>query len=714
MDGLDPEQRLAVACVSGPLVVKAGPGTGKTRVVTHRIAEQVRRDVVAPSAVLAVTFTDKAAREMRARLRHLGIPAGGSDGVRAATFHSAALTQVGYFWPRVSGATAPDVLGSKGSVLGPLIRRLRPPGDPGIADLAAEIEWVKAQGVTAVPDGAAGGGSGPLAALDLDGEVPRWRLDPIAYEKVLERHDGPWPRDVAHEEVAGAFARLFDAYEDAKAAAARVDFDDMLAVAGDLVRNVPEVAERVRDRYTHLTVDEFQDTSRLQWELLTAWLGERDDACVVGDADQAIYGFTGASPSYLGSFLHRFPHATVVELATNYRSTQPICDLAAKMLRSSPLRAAEPATDRPVLRELDDEESERAWVIDRCRALHADGVDWQEMAILYRFNAQSEAWETALADAGIPFRVAGDEGFFSRRHVEQAVKVLASAERAGVDQPDRDDPLVALEGADPVAPALPDVVTRVLRDRMAWAVREPEGQAALERWRDLGVLVELAEQVVERYPDASLGNYLAEIRRRAAAGSDPDGGGVALLTLHRAKGLEFDAVFVVSAEEGRLPSRHAIDHDKRHDLGPRDRDARIPEERRLFYVGLTRARRYLHVTWVHRGRKKATRFLRGVGGPARQESSRRTGGSVTRRTTETPEPLTGDAAALFESLREWRLARAMRDGVPAYVVFPDTTLREIAVTRPSTTDALLSVNGVGKKKLGAYGDEVLELVGGAG
>ncbi len=630
---LDGEQRRAVETVRGPLVVFAGPGTGKTRVVTERIANAVTRCVVPAGSVVAVTFTDKAATELLVRLRRRGVPAGEPGGVRAATFHSAALRQVAYFWPRVTGGVAPDVLQSKLPVLVPIMHRLRGAlGAVAPADLAREVEWVKAHGA-AFPAQAGRRSDrephlpGHLATVLLDGPAPRWVLDPEAYLAALRSHDGPWQRGRRPELVAGLFAELFDAYEVAKSAAGKIDFEDMLAVCATLVRSVEEVSAAVRSRYTHFTVDEFQDVNRLQWDLLMAWTSDHDDLCVVGDENQAIYGFAGASACYLEAFRARYPAATVVRLRRNYRSTQPVLDLASATLsrRMSPGGAEVPPTRRgtleavrgdgppPTLVECRAAQDEREQVITRCQDLKEAGVAWQEMAVLYRMNAQSEAWEEAFAAAGIPYVVRGDRPFFTRRHVTQALAVLAAAERKrdGV-APIIDDARAALDGALPAPARLDRLVPRILRSRMSWSDSEPEGNLARERWSDLAVLVELARELYEARPDAALGDFLTELRARAALGRAPAGGGVNLLTLHRAKGLEFDAIFVVSVEEGRIPSRLAVARDERLGLHVRDAGSAVAEENRLLYVGLTRARKHLHVSWVGAGGKRRSRFLSGV------------------------------------------------------------------------------------------------------
>ncbi|MFN2556986.1 MAG: ATP-dependent helicase [Nitriliruptorales bacterium] len=636
---LDAEQRRAVETVRGPLLVDAGPGSGKTRVVAERIANAIARRVVAPESVVAVTFTEKAAAQLLVRLRRLDVVATRPRGVRAATFHSAALRQLAYFWPRVIGSRAPDVLPSKLPVLIPIIQRL---GGPlaGIApaDLAGEIEWVKAHGAglsgtgedsasdrTGVTSTEGPSLPGHLATVLLDGAAPRWVLDTDAYEAALRSHEGPLRRGVGRRFVAGLFAELFHAYETAKAVAGRLDFEDMLATCTALVRNVPEVRAAVRNRYTHFTVDEFQDVNRLQWDLLSAWTGESDDVCVVGDEDQAIYGFAGASVHYLAAFRARHRNATVVRLRRNYRSTQPVLDIAVAALSRRPgkrLEAVRRDGPSPILVECDDAGEERRRVVARCHALRATGVTWREMAVLYRTNAQSEAWEEAFGTAHIPFAVRGDLPFFRRLHITQALTVLTRAEqdREGVVR--GDDPRSALDGAMPVPARLDRLVPRILRSHLSWSEREPEGDLARDRWADLMVLVELASEAYEASPSVTLGDFLAELRGRASLDEAPDGGGVNLLTLHRAKGLEFDAVFVVSVEEGRIPGLSAVARDERCGFDVHHPRSSVAEENRLLYVGLTRARTHLHISWVADGFRRPSRFLSGLASAVGPDANR--------------------------------------------------------------------------------------------
>jgi DNA helicase II / ATP-dependent DNA helicase PcrA len=696
LDGLNPAQRRAAAAVRGPVVILAGAGTGKTRTITHRIANQVASGVARTDQILAVTFTERAAAELDERLRGLGLP----GRVRAATFHSAAWAQLRYFWSHIDDGPVPDVLPSKLRLLIPLARRAR----VDAADLAAEIEWAKAR-----------------------------RLTPERYAAEADDRDAPLP--------AMAMAEVYAAYERQKAAEHLIDYDDMLLRITDALDDVPEVAEGVRERYRFFTVDEFQDVNPAQHALLGAWLGpDGDEVCVVGDDDQTIYRFTGASPEHLTGFVRRYPHVTTVTLTENYRSTPQVLALANRVLwtKPAPLRkelvSSAPDGPRPAFSEHADADRERAAVVERVRALIAEGTPPGEIAICYRINSQSEPFEEALRTAGIPFVVRGEPGFFARREVAQALGVLRLAARRGAVA----NPL-AMPGTTPARqPTAADEVTHVLQEQLGWHPRrEPSGEAARERWRNLGALLQLVERLVEEEPALTLGGAVADLDRRAAAGqetADP-AGAVTLLTIHRAKGLEFDAVFLVALEEGLLPISHAKTDDE------------VEDERRLLYVGVTRARTHLWLSWARlrpgfRGKPTARRPSRllynlGDGAPTsaqsgnaaaagRKASPRASRGARTcgcgaplisaadRRAGRCGRCLSGAGGdidpELAEALRAWRSQRAKHDEVPAFVVCSDRTLVEIAAVRPSSPEELLGVHGFGPAKLEKYGEEVIAIV----
>ena len=647
---LDPEQRQAAESLRGPVCILAGAGTGKTRAITHRTAHMVHAGVAAPSQILAVTFTTRAAGEMRARLRMLGV-----GGVQARTFHSAALRQLQYFWPRISSGGRPTIVESKLPTIRAAAARLRLSLDPATQrDLASEIEWAKAALVT--PDGY------------TDAAVRARRTPPFETVTV---------------------AKLYGAYEDINSDRGQLDFEDLLLLTAAAIEEHPAIAQEVRAQYRHFVVDEYQDVNPLQQRLLDAWLGDRVELCVVGDPNQTIYSFTGASPSYLLDFRSRYPDAAVVQLVRDYRSTNQVVALANRLLRGqSQLQAQGGDGPEPTFAEYDDEPAEAAGAVRHVKALAAQGVPLSEIAILYRINAQSEVYEAALSDAGIAYQLRGGERFFERPEVRQGVVLLRASTRAASDDVS-DMPLV-------------DAVTEVLR--AAGLTPEPPATrgAAREKWDSLRALVGLAEEMVATTPAATMEDFVEELAARMDAQHAPVVEGVTLATLHAAKGLEWDAVLLVGLVDGTLPITHASTPEQ------------IAEERRLLYVGMTRARRHLSLSWAlaraaggRRGRKPS-RFLDGlrpgvVAGERTRTAS--TGKRVKPADTVPPED-----AALFEALRDWRRTAAQEAEMPPYIIFSDRTLVDIAAARPTNASKLAAVQGVGPKKLELYATDILRIV----
>jgi DNA helicase-2/ATP-dependent DNA helicase PcrA len=636
--GLDPEQRAAAEAVTGPVCILAGAGTGKTRAITHRIAAMVHGGVAAPGHILAVTFTTRAAGEMRGRLRALGAPS-----VQARTFHSAALRQLQYFWPRLSAGPRPTIVESKLPSIRAASARLRVPVDAATQrDLASEIEWAKAAQVA---------------------------TDAYAQEAAAAGREPPL--DFA------TVQKLFAAYEDVNSERGQFDFEDLLVMSAFAVEEHRDIAAEVRERYRHFVVDEYQDVNPLQQRLLEAWLGDRDSLCVVGDPNQTIYSFTGASASYLRDFATRWPAATVVRLVRDYRSTRQVVDLANRLTPGTTLVAQAGDGPVPSTTSYDDEPAEAAGVVERIKALRRDGVALREMAVLYRVNAQSEVYEAALAAADIAYLVRGGARFFDRAEVREGVVRLRGAARAA-NAPE--GPLV-------------DVVTEILSG-VGLTEQPPSGAgAARERWESLRALVGLAEET----PDATLLDFVAELAARAEAQHAPPVEGVTLASLHAAKGLEWDAVFLVGLVDGTMPITHATTA------------AQVEEERRLLYVGITRARRHLALSWAAsraaggRRSRKPSRFLDALRAPGEAAvAPAKAAPGRARGLSDDP---------LVQALGEWRLQRSRDDGVPAYVVFDNKTLEAIAERRPADRGGLAAVPGVGPKKLEQYADEVLEILG---
>ncbi|MDM3974510.1 ATP-dependent DNA helicase UvrD2 [Mycobacterium marseillense] len=692
--GLDDEQREAVLAPRGPVCVLAGAGTGKTRTITHRIAQLVAGGHVAAGQVLAVTFTQRAAGEMRSRLRAIDAAAGTGPAVGAVsalTFHAAAHRQLRYFWPRVVGDTGWQLLDSKFAAVARAAGRTRlNASTDDVRDLAGEIEWAKAS-----------------------------LIGPEEYPAAVAAGGRDIPMDAA--QIAGVYA-AYEALKVRDESLALLDFDDLLLHTAAAIENDPAVAEEFRDRYRCFVVDEYQDVTPLQQRVLSAWLGDRDDLTVVGDANQTIYSFTGASPRFLLDFSRRFPDATVVRLERDYRSTPQVVSLANQVIAAARGRVAgsklhlvgqRPPGPAPTFHEHPDEPAEAAAVAASIARLIESGTPPSEIAVLYRVNAQSEIYEEALTEAGIAYQIRGGEGFFNRQEIKQALLALQRASER------------ATEGG-PVGP-LPDVVRAVL-EPLGLTAEEPVGTRARERWEALSALVELVDDEVAQRPQLEFPGLLAELRMRADARHPPVVQGVALASLHAAKGLEWDAVFLVGLADGTLPISHALAHGAESEA--------VEEERRLLYVGITRARMHLALSWAlarspgGRQGRKPSRFLNGIAPQARAEpgpnKSRRNRATVTRcricnNNLTTPaaimlrrcETCAADIDEdLLVRLKAWRLDVAKEQKVPAYVVFTDNTLIAIAELRPDDDAALIAIPGIGARKLEQYGPDVLELVRG--
>ncbi|MEU0843343.1 ATP-dependent DNA helicase UvrD2 [Streptomyces sp. NPDC005962] len=702
LEGLDPEQREVATALHGAVCVLAGAGTGKTRAITHRIAYGVRAGILQPASVLAVTFTNRAAGEMRGRLRQLG-----AGGVQARTFHSAALRQLQYFWPKAVGGEVPRLAERKVQLVAEAAARCRVRLDRNeLRDVTGEIEWSK---VT--------------------------QTVPEDYPAVAAKSGREAPRDAAE------IGRIYAGYEQLKRDRSVIDFEDVLLLTVGVLEERPDIADQVRGQYQHFVVDEYQDVSPLQQRLLDLWLGDRQSLCVVGDASQTIYSFTGATPDHLLDFRTRHPGATVVKLIRDYRSTPQVVHLANGLLSQARGRAADHRLElvsqrdpgpEPVYSAHTDEPAEAEATARRIRELITPvgqggaGVPPSQVAVLYRVNAQSELYEQALADAQVPYQLRGAERFFERPEVREAGMLLRGAARAG--------------SADPVLSDddVPSQVRAVLGTR-GWTPEPPAGSGAVrDRWESLAALVRLAEDFVRGRPGATLSDLVAELDERAAAQHAPTVEGVTLASLHAAKGLEWDAVFLVGLTEGMMPITYA------------KTDQQIEEERRLLYVGVTRARRHLSLSWAlsrapgGRASRRPTRFLNGLRPGSAAPAARMPGGSggiergagpaapVRKRRTPVHCRVCGktltDAGemklmrcedcpseldeALYERLHDWRAEQAGLLGQPAFCVFTDKTLLAIAEAVPGTESDLSGISGVGRRKLGRFGADVLALCAG--
>lgn len=695
LGGLDPEQREVALALRGPVRVLAGAGTGKTRALTHRIAYGVATGVYNPQQVLAVTFTVRAAGEMRTRLQALG-----ATGVQARTFHSAALRQARYFWPKVYGGPLPPLMDSKLPFVAGAARRNRLRVEQAtLRDLASEIEWSKVSNVR--PD------DYPAVASARGREVNN--LD------------------------ARTVAAVFASYEEVKREADRIDLEDVLLCAAAILAEDERVAAEVRRQYHHFVVDEYQDVSPIQAALLDLWLGGRDDLCVVGDPAQTIYTFAGASSHHLLDLPRRYRGTTSIELVRNYRSTPEVVEGANRLLagsgtRSVQLRAQRPSGPALTFHEHADEVEEAESTAAQIRQLVDDGTPPGEVAVLFRINAQSEAFEEALASRGVPYVVRGGDRFFQRPEVRQAVTLLRGSARAAAD---RTESAVTDDTAGVVS------LVRDVLAGMGWTTEAPTSRGNVrDRWESLQAIVDQASSFVSAAPggpgSVSVSDFVADLDRRAAEQHAPAADGVTVATLHAAKGLEWDAVFLAGLVDGTLPYSASLDS-----------PASVEEERRLLYVGMTRARRDLVLSWAlsrnpgGRASRRPSRFLDGLRPETPSDAVRasrgakgkagRSGGkarsvcrvcgaalqSVAERRIGRHEGCESSYdEALFERLRSWRAETAKADSVPAYVVFTDLTLQAIAEVQPGSPAALLAINGIGASKLDKYGDAVLALVAG--
>lgn len=546
LENLDPEQREAAESLVGPTCILAGAGTGKTRTVTHRIAYGISKGYYSANRVLALTYTNRAAGELRSRLRQLGIGA-----VSVKTFHAAALSQLEFFWPQFAGVPAPSVLESKARLISQVADAAKIRLDAGaLRDLAGEIEWRKYS----------------MLSMDDYAQVAKTRpkvggLSPV---KNLE---------------------LQQAYEDAKVKAQRVDWEDVLVLTLGMLRAEPRALAHVQQQYRFFTVDEYQDISPLQHALLDTWLGNHSDLCVVGDPNQTIYSFTGATSEFLQNFGSRYPDANVIQLTRNYRSTQQIVSFANRLTTEStivePLRSEGEIGLAPRMLSF-------ATVSDECAALASairtkldQGVKPSDIAVLYRVNGQSEAIEHALTQAGIDYQVRGGERFFNRPEIQTAIRAVRA------------------EAVSPSEKPLYQVVSDICRS-LGWQTQQPtEKGSAREKWESLNSFLAITDELAE---GSTVSDFAKELDERQRSQHEPVKAAVTLSTMHAAKGLEWDLVFVVGLTEGYLPITYA------------NTDSEIREEQRLLYVALTRARVELTLSWARRDAnstrdREASRFL---------------------------------------------------------------------------------------------------------
>lgn len=684
LDGLDDDQRAAATALTGPVAIIAGAGSGKTRVITHRIAYGVATGVHDPARSVAVTFTTKAAGEMTRRLAGLGVP-----DVRVRTFHAAALRQLRFYWPRVQKSELPEVTAVKAPMVGAAASVLGlPTSSAAVRDYAAEIEWAKVHCLTPGRYAQAATQAGRVVPADLTGE---------------------------------RMAELFSVYEARKDAAGRMDFEDVLLLMVALLEQEPRVSSHLRPGLRHVTVDEYQDVSPLQQRLLDGWLGDNTNLCVVGDPAQTIYTFAGADSSFLTGFTRRYPGAVLAQLPRTYRCSPQVAKAANRVLTeagaSLQLVSQRPPGPDVVVRDYPDPAAEAAGVTARIQSLIAAGTAPSDIAVLVRINAMTEPFEDALSRAGVPYHVSGSSGFFARPEVRKAIALIRGAAVAS--------------GADG-SPDVAEAVTALLVG-MGWSASAPPGTGSLRsQWESLAALQASAQDWVARTPGGTLRDFAADLADRVERQDVPGGAGVTVASLHSAKGAEWPAVFLVGLNDGVLPHSSAKSA------------ADVDEERRLFYVGITRAADVLEISFPRAsgaGQKRPrrpSRFLQALdpalfeadAAPARGRNSRRSGRRVANCRVCGKALVTGQEKSLgrcrtcggdideelYSRLQQWRRDTVEelskdRDGtLPAYLVATDATLQAIAEQKPGTLEALAEIPGIGPRKIDDYGEALLAIV----
>ena len=683
LEALDPEQREVALALRGPVRVLAGAGTGKTRAITHRIAYGVATGVYNPLEVLAVTFTTRAAGEMRTRLRTMGAGA-----VQARTFHSAALRQVRYFWPKVYGGAPPELTESKIPIVAGAARRNRVEvSQTLLRDLASEIEWSKVSNVR-----------------------------PDDYERIAPRR---------HREVSGldaaTVARVFAGYEELKRDQGRMDMEDVLLCAAALLSEDERVAAEVRRQYKWFVVDEFQDVSPIQSALLDLWLGGRDEICVVGDPAQTIYSFAGAQASHLSDFVTKFPGTTSVELVRNYRSTPQVVETANTLLAGATtphvrLRSQGEPGPAPTWHEATDEVAEAGAVADAIARLHEAGTPLSEMAVLFRINAQSEAFEEALTARAIPYVIRGARRFFERQEVRQALALMRGEVRSGDGSAD--------------GSSSEDLVGRVtaVLSGMGWSVQAPTARGqARDRWESLQALVSQATAFAA-----------AEPRARPRLGSSPSSTDEPTSSTPRSpraspwppstpprawSGTPCSSAACRTARcrsptpRARPPSRRSADCSTSASPAPASTSG---SRGRWRATPAARPDASLRASWTGLRPESATDRVAATDGRAKRRAGKKAAvckqcqqplSSSRERNrgycSDCPLPYDEE---LFELLRTWRKEQADAQSVPAFVVFSDATLEALAEVRPTDRSGLRSINGIGQTKLDKYADELLRII----
>lgn len=673
--GLNNEQRAAVTSDADKLVIRAGAGSGKTRVLTRRIAYGAANDLLDPRRVLALTFTRKAAGELNHRLRQLGL----RQSAAAGTFHAIALSQLRRKWEE-QGTAAPTLLDRKFGFVARLVPRVNDRTTP--LDLVAEIEWAKAR-----------------------------RIQPDRYAEAARDHDRKPPMEP--ERV----AQIYEQYEDAKAKRNLIDFDDILILCGRMLQRDRNAADAFRWSFRHIFVDEFQDVNPLQFALLKVFVGPDPNLCVVGDSRQAIYAWNGADSSYLDDFADHFPGAQVVSLRQNYRSTPEILRSASAVLPThDALEPTLPSGPAPSIASHADDRAEARAIARALRNKHSGRTRWRNMAVLVRTNAQVALLAEALADADVPVAARGEGRLIERPQILDAIDAIG---RSGLALNEALDDLSAQ-----LARPEDEPEDELEQDHAASGIDDDqqdqpdsESNAEVERQQLLNAFIRLGRDHLAVDASATLQSFIDALKSGANEAATAGGDRVDVTTFHQAKGLEWDVVHVAGMERGLSPIGHAKTPDA------------VAEEHRLIYVALTRARKHLHLHWANERRfgdrksnRKPSPMLDDIGAAARGEDPRRSRSTNARNASELRKGLSArnggprlkavqdESDPVFQALKKWRLSIAKAHDVPAFVVFNDKTLHAIAHDRPTDKRSLLDVTGIGPAKAEQYGEDVLRLV----
>ena len=672
--GLNTEQRDAVTSDAQKLVIRAGAGSGKTRVLTRRIAYGATNDLLDPRRVLALTFTRKAAGELNHRLRQLGL----RQSAAAGTFHAIALSQLRRKWEE-QGTAAPTLLDRKFGFVARLVPRVNDRTTP--LDLVAEIEWAKAR-----------------------------RIQPDAYAEAAQKHDRKPPMEPDR------VAEIYQQYEDTKVKRNLIDFDDILILCGRMLQRDRNAADAFRWSFRHIFVDEFQDVNPLQFALLKVFGGPDPHLCVVGDSRQAIYAWNGADSSYLDDFAEHFAGAEQVSLRQNYRSTPEILRCASAVLPThDSLEPTLPSGPAPSITSHIDDKAEARAIARALRNKHGGQTRWRDMAVLVRTNAQVALLAEALADAEVPVAARGQAKLIERPEVLDALDSLGHSGQPLVTALDDLSNRLTHPEIDSDDDALDDELDE---DELIIDDRDGDTDAeGSERRQVLNAFIRLGRDHLAVDSNATLKSFIDALKSGANEAATTSGDRVDVTTFHQAKGLEWDVVHVAGMERGLSPIGHAKTPEA------------LEEEHRLIYVALTRAKRHLHVHWANERRfgdrtsnRKPSPMLEDIGAAARgadphsrrsrnarsaadlrKNLSARNGGPRMKQNQDESDPV-------FQALKQWRLDIARAHDVPAFVVFDNKTLHAIANDRPLDKQSLLAVSGIGPVKAERYGEDVLQLV----